>query len=47
MGRILKDTIIGLTAVGVLAAGVYAVLEVCDRVKQEDADRRFDPWYYR
>jgi len=50
MGRIFKNTIVGLTAVGVLAAGIYALFEACDHVKAEeesDPERRFDPWHYR
>ena len=50
MGRIFKNTIVGLTAVGVLAAGIYALFEACDHVKAEeesDPEGRFDPWHYR
>lgn len=49
MGRIFKNTIVGLTAVGVLVAGIYALFEACDHVKEEksDPEGRFDPWHYR
>lgn len=46
MGRIVKNTVIGLAAVGVLAAGFYAMLEFRDHLHDdENSARAFDPWH--
>lgn len=42
MGKMVKNVFIGLAAVGVLAAGVYAMMEACERIR----DREFDKGLY-